>query len=88
MSITNCMHITAESIFMQERCMCASWTGPERFLKAIAPFREDSVVGVECIFSWYWLADLCKAKGVPLVLGHALYMRAIHWAKTKNDRIA
>jgi hypothetical protein len=33
--------------------------GPEQFLKAIKPFREDVVVGVECIFTWYWLADLC-----------------------------
>jgi hypothetical protein len=25
---------------------------PERFLKAIAPFREGLVVGVECILKW------------------------------------
>jgi hypothetical protein len=31
---------------------------PDRFLEAIAPFREGLVVGVECIFCWYWLADL------------------------------
>ena len=30
----------------------------ERFLRAIAPYRDDLVVAVECIFSWYWLADL------------------------------
>jgi hypothetical protein len=28
--------------------------GPEAFLKAIAPYREDLVVAVECIFTWYW----------------------------------
>jgi hypothetical protein len=27
---------------------------PGRFLSAIGPFREDMVVGVECIFTWYW----------------------------------
>ena len=27
--------------------------GPEPFLKAIAPYREDIVVCVACIFSWY-----------------------------------
>ncbi len=60
---------------------------PARFLCAISPFREDLVVAVECIFTWYWLADLCAKEGIAFVLGHALYMRAIHGAKAKNDRI-
>lgn len=60
---------------------------PEAFLEAIAPFREGIVVGVECIFCWYWLADLCQAEGIDFILGHALYMKAIHGVKTKNDRI-
>jgi transposase len=60
---------------------------PEPFLKAIAPYQEDLVVGVECIFTWYWLADLCTREGIPFVLGHALYMKAIHGGKAKNDRI-
>jgi transposase len=60
---------------------------PEPFLKAIAPYREDLVVCVECIFTWYWLADLCAQEGLPFVLGHALYMKAIHGGKAKNDRI-
>lgn len=61
--------------------------GPEPFLKAIAPYREDIVVCVECIFTWYWLADLCAREGIPFVLGHALYMKAIHGGKAKNDKI-
>ena len=60
---------------------------PETFLKAVAPYREDMVVAVECIFTWYWLADLCAQEGLPFVLGHALYMQAIHGGKAKNDRI-
>ena len=60
---------------------------PERFLRTIAPYREDLVVAVECIFTWYWLADLCAREGIAFVLGHALYMRAIHGAKAKNDKI-
>jgi transposase len=60
---------------------------PEPFLSVLAPYREDVVVAVECIFCWYWLADLCHREGIPFVLGHALYMRAIHGAKTKNDKI-
>jgi len=61
--------------------------GPDAFLKAIAPYREDLVVCVECIFTWYWLADLCAREGLPFVLGHALSMKAIHGGKAKNDKI-
>ncbi|HEX9728564.1 MAG TPA: transposase [Gemmatimonadales bacterium] len=60
---------------------------PEAFLQAITPHREELVVAVECMFTWYWLADLCAAEGIRFVLGHALYMKAIHGGKAKNDRI-
>jgi transposase len=60
---------------------------PEPFLKAMAPYRDDLVVCVECMFTWYWLADLCVQEGIPFVLGHALYMKAIHGGKAKNDKI-
>src|SRR5437868_15138004 len=60
---------------------------PDAFLHAVAPFRDGLVVACECMFAWYWLADLCTAEGIPFVLGHALYMKAIHGAKTKNDKI-
>jgi transposase len=60
---------------------------PEPFLKAIAPYREELVVAVECLFTWYWLADLCVQEGIPFVLGHALSMKAIHGGKAKNDQI-
>jgi transposase len=45
------------------------------------------VVAVECMFAWYWIADLCQKEGIPFVLGHALYMKAIHGGKAKNDKI-
>jgi hypothetical protein len=51
----------------------------------VRPFRENLVVAAECTFYWYWLADLCAAEGIEFVLGHALYMRAIHGGKAKND---
>src|SRR5262245_5435097 len=60
---------------------------PEPFLKAVAPYRDGLVVAVECIFTWYWLADLCAQEGIPFVLGHALSMKAIHGGKAKNDKI-
>jgi transposase len=62
-------------------------TSPEALLKTIAPYRENIVIAVECIFTWYWLADLCASEGLPFVLGHALYMKAIHGGKAKNDKI-
>ena len=61
--------------------------GPEPFLKAVAPYRTDLGVCVECIFTWYWLADLCARESIPFVLGHALYMKAIHGGQAKNDTI-
>jgi transposase len=60
---------------------------PNSFLRAIKQFRDDLVVSAECMFTWYWLADLCQDENIPFVLGHALYMRAIHGGKAKNDKI-
>lgn len=60
---------------------------PDDFLDAIKPFRDDFVVGAECMFTWYWLADLCQAEGIKFLLGHALYMKAIHGGKNKNDKL-
>src|SRR6266702_2147070 len=62
--------------------------GPEPFLKAIAPSREDLVVCVACLFPWYWRADLCARAGLPLVLGPALSRKAMHGGKAQNDTIA
>lgn len=67
-----------------ERDLSAS---PDAFLDAVAPFRQGLVVGCECMFAWYWLADLCEDQSIPFVLGHALYMKMIHGGKAKNDRI-
>jgi len=60
-------------------------TDPDTFLKAIAPYRQGVVVAVECLCTWYWLADLCADAGLPFVRGHALSMQAIHGGKAKND---
>jgi transposase len=62
-------------------------TDPKAFVAAIAPYREGLVVGVECIFCWYWLAELCAKENIAFVLGHALYMKAIHGGKVKNDKV-
>ena len=60
---------------------------PYEFLRAIGGFREDLVVGVECMFTWYWLADLCLDENINFILGHALYMKAIHGGKKKDDKL-
>jgi transposase len=60
---------------------------PSAVLDALAPYREGLVVGCECMFAWYWLADLCERESIPFVLGHALAMKLIHGGKAKNDRL-
>ena len=47
---------------------------PEALYQLIAPYRDELVIAVECMFTWYWLADFCAQEGIPFVLGHALYM--------------
>jgi hypothetical protein len=54
-------------------------TNPEAFERTIEPYREDLAVAVECVFVWYWIADLCAQLGITFVLGHALYMRSVQF---------
>lgn len=60
---------------------------PEQLLAILQPYLGNIVVGVECMHCWYWLSDFCEANGIDFILGHALYMKAIHGGKTKNDKI-
>src|SRR5262249_57565784 len=60
---------------------------PDAFLAAVAPFRGGLAVACECMFAWYWLADLCLEEKIPFVLGHALYMKAIHGGQAKTHKI-
>lgn len=62
-------------------------TDPAILFRIIFPYLEDVVVCVECMFCWYWLADFCRDHHIPFVLAHALYLKAIHGGKTKNDKI-
>ncbi|MCK4422777.1 MAG: IS110 family transposase [Candidatus Omnitrophica bacterium] len=57
------------------------------FLKILQPYKHDLVIGAESTFAWYWLADFCADNNIKFILGHALYMKAIHGGKAKNDRI-
>ena len=60
---------------------------PAALLEILAPYRDDLAVAAECMFTWYWLADVCAAASIAFVLGHALAMKAIHGGKAKNDKI-
>jgi transposase len=79
---THILDHTGRTVF--ERDLPAS---PAAFLDAVAPYRDNLVVGAECMFAWYWLADLCEDERIPFVLGHALYMKMIHGGKAKNDKL-
>lgn len=60
---------------------------PADLLKILKPYLPHIVVAVECMFTWYWIADFCNKNNIPFVLGHALYMKAVHGGKTKSDKI-
>ncbi len=60
---------------------------PDKLAKLLEPYLGQVVVGVECMHCWYWVADFCDDLAVDFILGHALYMKAIHGGKAKNDRI-
>jgi Transposase len=65
----------------------AMQAGPETFLQVIAPSREDMVVAVACLLTWYGLADLCAPHGRPFVRGHARSRKALPGGQAKTDRI-
>jgi hypothetical protein len=42
---------------------------PEAWLKNLAPYRDDIVIAVEGIFTWYWVLTCGPKKGCRLFLG-------------------
>lgn len=60
---------------------------PESLLKTLAPSREQMVIAVACLCTWYWLADLGAREGMPCVRGHALSLKTIHGGKATNERM-
>jgi len=59
----------------------------DAFMHAVAPFLPGLAVGAESMYSYYWLADACEEANINFYLGHALYMKAIHGGKKKNDKL-
>jgi transposase len=60
---------------------------PAAFLKVVKPFRDGLVVACACLVAWYGLADRGHEEASPVVLGHALYLKAIHGGKAKTAKI-
>ncbi|WP_068547699.1 IS110 family transposase [Thalassotalea crassostreae] len=59
----------------------------QQLLNLLKPYIGHVVVGVECMHCWYWVSDWCEEYSIDFILGHALYMKAIHGGKAKNDKI-
>ena len=59
---------------------------PDAFLKAVAPFRDGLVVAVECLFCWYWLADLCVREQTEEVDRKALWHNMLTKAGVYGNR--
>ena len=69
-------------------CLHKEISASQEKLKALLePYMGNIVVGVECMHCWYWVSDFCEDLGIDFILGHALYMKAIHGGKAKNDKI-
>jgi hypothetical protein len=81
----NQTHQFYAGVDLHARCMFVLPAELNAFLDAVKPFRKNLVVGCECMFAWYWLADLCADKRIPFVLGHALAMKHILGGKAKSD---
>lgn len=60
---------------------------PQALLDLLEPYIGNVIVGVECMHCWYWVSNICEDNGIDFILGHALYMKAIHGGKAKNDKI-
>jgi len=56
-------------------------------LRYIEAYSHDMVIALESCYCWYWFADWCDDHKLDVIMGHPLYMKAIHGAKTKNDRL-
>jgi transposase len=50
-------------------------------------FDEPAEAVVESTSNWYWLADWCASKQIPLKLAHAKMCKAISYAKVKTDKV-
>lgn len=50
----------ADKTLVRKKLSCDA----DEFLKTLRPYRKDLIVAVECLFCWYWIADLCAREGI------------------------
>ncbi|MBA7533414.1 hypothetical protein ES705_25653 [subsurface metagenome] len=48
----------------------------ESFLQIIAPYQNDIVVAVECVFTWYWIAAMLWGGMLPMAYTYPQKMRS------------
>ena len=73
----------AGSVVKQQRVT----NDPGRILDYFHNIGTEHSAVVECTSGWYWLSDLCEDNGIPLMLAHAKYLKAISYAKVKTDKV-
>jgi len=39
------------------------------------------------MFFLHWVADFCEDNNIEFILGHVLYIKAIHGGKAKNNKV-
>jgi hypothetical protein len=39
---------------------------PQALIDTIEPYRDNLVIGVECMFTWFWVVDLCEQEKIKL----------------------
>jgi Transposase IS116/IS110/IS902 family len=69
----------------------------EQLMKTLAPYRKDLVVAVECLFCWYWVADLTllykihdlsRFPRVQDFLSYARLVKGTHESAGKTKKLA
>jgi transposase len=60
---------------------------PDALLAYFGRLGSEHKTVVESTMGWYWLNDLLEEHGIPMVLAHAKYLKAISYAKVKTDKV-
>ena len=66
-------------------------TDTDLFIQIISPYLGDIVVGVECVFCWYWVSDLCAKHQIPsdknfLFVSWSIFSRLLYVKKIWTTR--
>ena len=43
-------------------------TSQQALHEIVEPWLPDVAIAVECMFTWYWVADFCTQNNIPFVL--------------------